>query len=524
MKTKTKNFLGLFFLVSLGLFLSACQKKPSLRELIAAKLCLDVRLNVEERRDRPDLCLEYSGEVKSALDDLRPGALVLFGFNIKDKEQVEKLTSDIFAAADQEKRPRPLIAVDEEGGRVDRFSFGPLLPSAASQSEETAEKSAEIINDLLLSLGFDWNFAPVCDVDSNPKNPVINYRAFSKDPIEAGKLVTAFLKDQRVLTCAKHFPGHGDTGTDSHTSLPRSEKTLDDLRKLELLPFKAAIKAGVPSVMIAHIQFPNIETNTLKNLQGEEIFRPATLSRKIVTDLLRGELGFEGVIVSDDFDMDAIRKTFSLEEAVIEAFAAGVDLVILSKALEKGNPKEKVETLLKAVEKAVEEGRLARSDLEESVLRLQKLREKISPQKANFPEYTRELDLYFSQTLKTHGDLTLLPLPYEKEKVQKIFKDYPRFIRNAEKFYGGEKLKSDGNADIAIITSFLSGKDLQNLKEATKETRAQVKAEKAKGKSVILLSLGCPNEAPFIPEADLIIETRGSLAGLPSMLFDKRAR
>ena len=172
----------------------------------------------------------------------------------------------------------------------------------------------------LKSVGIDFNFAPVVDVDSNPRNPVIGDRAFSNDAAlvaELGSIWIRSMQAESIAACAKHFPGHGDTSEDSHLELPRLSHDLDRLRRIELLPFVAAVEADVASIMSAHVLFEAIDPD-----------QPATLSHRVLQGMLRGELGFDGVIVSDDLEMDAIVGRMPIESAAIKALNAGVDLLL----------------------------------------------------------------------------------------------------------------------------------------------------------------------------------------------------
>lgn len=223
------------------------------------------------------------------------------------------------------------IAVDQEGGRVQRVRqpatvWPPMysFESAASDAgpgavEALAEEVGEAMGGELAALGFDVDFAPVLDVHSNPANPIIGDRAFSRDSERAATYAVAFargLERAGVLGCGKHFPGHGDTSTDSHLVLPRLDHDLARLREIELVPFRRAIAAGIPMIMTAHVVFSAVEDGV-----------PATLSRKVVSDLLRGELGFDGVVISDDLGMKAIAGHYGTEDAAVRAVLAGCDVL-----------------------------------------------------------------------------------------------------------------------------------------------------------------------------------------------------
>ena len=222
-----------------------------------------------------------------------------------------------------------LIAVDQEGGLVQRVrapatQWPPMRSHdglAAPEDERTAEQVGKAIGDELRALGFDIDFAPVLDVHTNPANPIIGDRAFGTDADVAARWALAFargLDAAGVLACGKHFPGHGDTSTDSHLELPRIDHAWDRLEKVELLPFARAAQAKLPMIMTAHVVFAALDAT-----------KPATLSHAVVTGLLRDKLGYQGVIVSDDLDMNAIASHMGADVAAVEAIRAGCDALLL---------------------------------------------------------------------------------------------------------------------------------------------------------------------------------------------------
>jgi beta-N-acetylhexosaminidase len=222
-----------------------------------------------------------------------------------------------------------LISVDQEGGRVQRIKaptthYPPMFSFAAAPDAQAAQEALALgqkMAEELVAWGFDIDFAPVLDVHTNPANPIIGDRAFSDQPEAVALRALAFAKGLQaggILSCGKHFPGHGDTATDSHLSLPRLDHDLGRLRAVELLPFVRAIEAKIPMIMTAHVVFAALDAQV-----------PATLSRRVITGLLREELGFAGVIVSDDLDMKAIADNFGVGDAAIAAIEAGCDVLLL---------------------------------------------------------------------------------------------------------------------------------------------------------------------------------------------------
>ena len=256
----------------------------------------------------------------------RVAGAILFRRNLPSIEAGYDAAHEL-ATATQSECP-PFIAVDQEGGRVRRFTAPMLqLPSMrclAAADNGLVERAAAMLGRQLGATGFNLDFAPVLDVDTNPNNPIIGDHAFSGDPAVVANLGKAFLfglQSVGVAACGKHFPGHGDTSVDSHLHLPYVRTTLAQLRAVEFVPFAAAIGARVDALMTAHIVCEDLE-------QGV----PATLSRRIVTGLLREELGFEGVVFSDDLEMKAIEGRWSVARAAVEAVRAGCDVVCICKS------------------------------------------------------------------------------------------------------------------------------------------------------------------------------------------------
>lgn len=256
------------------------------------------------------------------------GGVVLYSRNIESPAQVRGLCREIRSAAGRG-NPLPLIAVDQEGGRVARLKDPPFtrFPPARAcslfccRNESVAEAVGAATAAELRAVGIDVNFAPVLDVDSNPRNPVIGDRAFSEDPNTAAALGIAFAKgslSRGVLPVGKHFPGHGDTSADSHKELPIVRAGRQTLLRRELLPFRRAARAGIPALMTAHVMYPALD-RTL----------PATLSRKILHNLLRGQMRFRGAVISDALEMKAIADRYGIGEAAVLAVTAGCDVVLV---------------------------------------------------------------------------------------------------------------------------------------------------------------------------------------------------
>lgn len=269
---------------------------------------------------------EITPELTALLLQEELAGVILFRRNITSLEQLCALTARL-----QELAGRPLlIGVDHEGGRVFRLPkpFTQIPPMARVGAYATAHPDERVVYQLgqlmgreLTAAGFNCNFAPVLDINTNPLNPIIGDRALAGDRDVVAALGCELMRgllEGGVLPCGKHFPGHGDTPEDSHKSLPVLPHTWDRLRWMELVPFQAAIAAGVPMLMTAHVLYGVIDAA-----------QPATLSKRAITGLLRDELGFKGVIVTDDLEMGAIARYYTPEEAAVRALGAGCDLALV---------------------------------------------------------------------------------------------------------------------------------------------------------------------------------------------------
>jgi len=271
-----------------------------------------------------------SSQIISAIRKYQPSGFTLFRHNnIKNPDQVRELTDSLQHLARKFNLPPFLIATDQEGGQLTAIGESTTrLPGnmalGATGSTELAYKAGTVLGQELAAMGINVNYAPVCDVNVNPSNPVIGIRSFGEDPQMVAQLSSAMIEGiqlQGVAATAKHFPGHGDTEGDSHLGLVSVPHDLERLKKVEFLPFRAAVKAGVKLIMTAHLALPAVDGPNAP---------PATLSPKVLQGLLRQELGFKGVIVTDAMDMMAIRQGDALGAEAIRAVAAGADLLLLT--------------------------------------------------------------------------------------------------------------------------------------------------------------------------------------------------
>jgi beta-N-acetylhexosaminidase len=306
--------------------------------------------------------LDAPTELCERIREREVGAAILFSRNLKDPAQVATLTNGLRGAAPAE-LPLP-VAIDQEGGRVQRLrapatEWPPMAKVGARDDVELTHAVGLAIGTELDALGINCNFAPCVDVHSNPKNPIIGDRAFGGEPFRVarhGAALARGLSAAGVLACAKHYPGHGDTMLDSHLALPRVDLPADRLRTVEVAPFADLARAGVPMIMTAHVVYGAIDPA-----------QPATLSPAWIR-ILRDELAFSGVIVSDDFEMKAIADHYGTGEAVVRAILAGCDAVMLC------SKRELAAEALAALERAAAHNAELRRRIEESGARLRSLR------------------------------------------------------------------------------------------------------------------------------------------------------
>lgn len=323
---------------------------------------------------------ELNDEIRTCLHDYHFGGTILFAENCRDAEQVLRLVSDIQAENQIGGGLPMLVAADQEGGSVARLSFGTTgtgnMALAATGDPENTRTMAAIYGEELSLLGINTDFAPVMDVNANPNNPVIGVRSFSDSPDVVSEFGAAYvegLQSEGVIATFKHFPGHGNTDVDSHTGLPRIDRSYDELKAMELVPFDTVTP---DMIMTAHIEYPQIEKGTyISKSTGQEIYLPATMSHAILTDILRGDMGFEGVLVTDALDMAAISDNFTDEDVLRLTINAGADMLILPIVTDTNLFKRCMDAVDTAV-KLVEDGEIDEARIDEAVRRILTLKKK----------------------------------------------------------------------------------------------------------------------------------------------------
>ncbi|WP_010098299.1 beta-N-acetylhexosaminidase [Ornithinibacillus scapharcae] len=304
-------------------------------------------------------------ETKKLIKDYHVGGIIFFSDNLTSYKQSLALINVLKQLNSVNEIPL-FLSVDQEGGRVTRL---PGLEEHPSNKEiglqddpRLSYQYGSILAKELLAFGMNVNFAPVVDVNNNPKNPVIGDRAFGNNVPLVSRLSIPMMKgmkDNQIIPVIKHFPGHGDTEVDSHLELPRIDKTMQELQQVELVPFKEAIAEGAEVVMVAHILFPQLDSQY-----------PSSMSKPIITDLLREKLGFNGVIITDDMMMDAIENHYEIGEAAVQSVKAGSDILLISEHYED------IVRAIDAVKGAVENGEISEKRIDESVERIIRLKEK----------------------------------------------------------------------------------------------------------------------------------------------------
>jgi beta-N-acetylhexosaminidase len=308
---------------------------------------------------------QISPELRSLAREFGLGGVILFARNIVEPEQVAEMAFDAVRMVPE---LPAWVSVDQEGGRVARLKapfteWPPMATLGRSSDVKLAERFARALAAELKAVGITLDYAPVLDIHTNAKNPVIGDRALAEQADEVARLGRAIiqtLQAEGIAACGKHFPGHGDTSTDSHHELPLVEHPPDRIRRVELVPFKAAIEAGVATIMTAHVLVPSLDET-----------RPASLSRRIVFDLLRRELHYEGVVISDDLEMKAIAAGYAVPDAAVMAIEAGCDAVLIC----SGDHATQA-AALEALVYAVEQERLPFSRVEDALKRQRRAKER----------------------------------------------------------------------------------------------------------------------------------------------------
>lgn len=468
----------------------------TLDEKIGQMLMLEFR-NWEDENGELKEVTELNEDIKNAISKYKIGGVILFAENVRDTEQTTKLTHNIQKAAIESGLDPLLISIDQEGGIVVRLGTGTSLPGnmalGASRDKKLAYEYGKIIAEEIKALGINVNLAPVMDTNNNPNNPVIGLRSISSDPNLVGELgseVVKGLQNNGVSAAIKHFPGHGDTATDSHLGLPVVDKSYEEVKNLELIPFDKAAKEGVDMIMTAHISYPQLEKDTvISKKDGSVIGIPATLSDDIITGIIRKKMNYDGIVITDAMKMQAIADHFGEEEAVIMAIRAGVDIPLMPALLQKNEDLLKLDSIINRIKSEIELGNISENQLNNSVYRILDLKyrrgildldqynkpieEKIENalivvgNKEHFEKQREITDKAITVTKNINNALPMYPKKGEKVLIYTPYEnEVPGFN------YGFEKLQEEGvidkDAKLDVFT-------FQNYKDKSKEAEEILK-------------------------------------------------
>jgi beta-N-acetylhexosaminidase len=510
---------------------------------------------------------EVDESARKLLSEHHFGGIILFAENLQNTEQTVKLTQGIQEAITSSSEVPAFLGIDQEGGWISRLSQGTSMPGnmalAAGGSSDDIHDSAYIMGEELRALGFNLDFAPDMDVNSNPANPIIGVRSFSDDPqtvAQDGQAYLDGLNDAGIVGCLKHFPGHGDTSTDSHTGLPVVNKTKAELEKTELLPFAETVKSGkAQMIMSAHIRFPQVEKEPFKSSDGSDSTLPATLSKTMLTDILRDEMGYQGVIVSDSLQMDAIRNNFTPKQSANLAINAGVNLLLMPVVLENEDASDAVNDYIADIQLLVQEGSLDEEKINESVRKILTLKYEMGLMEESFDhtdamvnaakntvgsaehhEAEREITDRTVTVLQNNGVLPFTDTAGKKitfiasndsecnafrygfERLRKeglIGQDTSLNVINTQ--YGnnyGAALAAVPDSSLIICASYCgTGEDLNDTK--TREipnSLSLIASAKQAGIPVVMVSCGIPYDTGFFRDADavLAVYNPNGIAGL----------
>ncbi|WP_431223547.1 glycoside hydrolase family 3 protein [Serratia sp. L9] len=409
----------------------------SFEEKLGQMLMIDIRSWDENNSENKTAFITINDSVSKMITDFHLGSVILFRENLIDTPQTVELINNLQNARDN----LPLfISTDQEGGYVTRLRVGTEMPGnmalGATGSNDLAQQAGSIHGYELTSLGFNFNFGPVVDVNNNQNNPVIGVRAYSDDPILVGKLARSYIEGIHkypVLTSLKHFPGHGNVTSDTHFALPSVNIDKAAWQQTELKPF-TEVMPDTDAIMTAHVVVPALDNTRLTNIKGEKIGTPATLSKPILTDILRHQLKFNGLILTDAMDMGAITGNFDRHWSIKQAILAGNDIVLMPLAIKDSNSIEQLGGLYDYLKAEAEKDPVFKQRIEDSAQRViyTKLSKQLSPAAHNAAT---------AQTIvasKAHKDLEnaiseqaitlikndhILPYPLKQQNTIMVFSD-----------------------------------------------------------------------------------------------------
>ena len=535
-----------------------------LRQKIAQMIMLNIRYWSDDNNSENQTAqTELPEQIEQLLEKYSFAGTLLFADNLTGTEQTTRFTQELQEAASNSEYQIPLlISADQEGGSICRLKTGTNtcgnMALGAGHNTQLAYENASIIGSELSAVGINVDFAPVMDVNNNPNNPIINVRSFSSDPALVSEMGASFLQgltEQNIIACAKHFPGHGDTDTDSHTGLPLIDRSYDQLKERELISFQTAIDSGIDMIMTAHIQFPQVETATYTSIStGEEIYLPATLSKTILTDMLREDMGFKGIIVTDGMQMDALKKNYDIYDTAELAINAGADMLLEPVVTWSPDNIEELEVYMNHIEDAVNEGKIPETRIDESCTRILELKYKkqlfdqnsdsdIEEKVQNAlnlvgsEEHHKELEISKKTVTLIKNEDNTLPLTLEENERIAFF--YPYESAKNSFVYTFDKLKADGTVPETAEADFIccEGKTADEFQEIVSNAKAVVVSSECRStgdfdpeitgkqaafidnltelahsleKKIIVLSMVLPYDAARFPDADAVLAAYGN--------------
>lgn len=496
-------------------------------------------------------------QVRKIVEDYDFGAVIYFANNIKTTEATFALSMELQKAATKDNGIPLIITADQEGGSVYRLGSGTALPGnmalGATGDVKYAKQAGQIIGRELSSLGINTDLAPVVDVNNNANNPVIGLRSYGDDATLVGQMASATiagLRDYNVIGCAKHFPGHGDTATDSHYGLPVVNKSKDVLMENELKPYTVAIDQGIEMIMTAHILYPQLDSSKVhSDKTGKEESLPATMSKAIITDLLKNEMGFEGVVTTDAMNMAGVANTFDQVQAVKLAINAGVDMICMPTVLYSEEDLADLDAVINGVEEAVNNGEISEDRLNDACRRILTLKEKRGILDWKESDYSLdkalsivggnenrsiERDMAAAAVTLIKNKDNILPLkvtenskvlmlcPYENEKAQMIM-GWNRAKKAGIVPEGAEvKVVRFANADLNAVKADIDWADtifinseISNASRFSKNHWLYVGVDnfvnyaKDNGKNAIVMSVDKPYDVQMYDRADAVLAVYG---------------
>jgi beta-N-acetylhexosaminidase len=548
---------------------SASAETDSVSERVSAALAkMDLNTKIEQmmvpaiRTWNGSNFISMNDETAVLLQQYHFGGMILFAENMtNDSAQAIQLTQSLQANTIAGGGLPLFIGTDQESGNVYRLLSGTVMPSsmalAATGDPQNAYKTGQITSQELKALGFNLDYAPDMDVNTNPNNPVIGIRSYSDDSATVAEYAHQFtlgMMENNIIATGKHFPGHGDTATDSHTGLPQVNKTKAELESTDLIPFKQAVQDGTEMIMSAHIQYPQIETGTYTSVKdGSEIYLPSTLSHVMITDILRNELGFEGVITTDSLQMDAIKDNFSTADSARLAINAGVDCLLMPVDIGDASAYAQLDAYIQNIADMVNTGAISVDTINEAVTRILTLKYNRGIMDTAYGDaYTASLlnnadaqvgtaaSCAVNRTISDQA-VTVLQndsqiIPYTVPEGAKITVLTPNSQQAGICGYTFNRLTEEGavtanatgwmiseeygnnfqaasnaiaGSSLVIVTSIMfNGSDIDfNVSSEVYNMCVLIERAKAQGIPVVAVSTGLPYDAPLLAEADAVLCT-----------------